>query len=734
MPKNFKTFDILAYTGGKLHVDGFDKPVVVDLSGLQASGEIPIAIKHDTSESSLIGQTDPDGIDNDGKQLRLRGPVTADPESSPKVKRVFAMAANGHKWQSSIGARIEESREVAAGESVDVNGQTLEGPFILATRSVLRENSVLGMGADNRTSVSFAACAVLNLKAESAGSSEDDEVEAEGELDEAAFEAWVTDVLELDPTTLNDAAREALMQQYAESLEEPISAEEGDDTDEPDADEPQPEEKKGKKVMARGKTNLNAQARIAEGRKLEAAEARRVHKIKTICATDPMLMAKAIDGGWSTIRAENEFLKRQRPQAPAGHVRNETPETQLQALQGAMMLRAGCHLDHAAYSGHYGFSLKLPTWVRAGLNTDQRQRAMEAAHRYRDMSMVDLCRIASHMDGGNSPHLDGSNQGFIRAAVSGGSLQNIFNTNINARFIEKLVEAGDTTTGWTQDAEANNFQTMDRGRLVKGSRLTKHDRGGKADHVTRSDQKESYKIARYSEMFTADEMDMIDDNFGVLNDISDEMALACSRLRPDLCYSILFAAANLQATGQALFSATQPGGQSNLVASGGALNSANLQAAMAAIFNFLENGVGLNIYPTHILVPMVLAGTAYNLLQGQNIALAGTSGSVTEKGDVNPLQALQTKWGRVEVVSDQRLTNGVVDPNTGTVYSGSTTTWRLASSKTKTIEVATLRGSGKAPQIRSFTLDKGEWGIGWDCKMDIGAKALEWRGLYESRA
>ncbi len=732
MPKpNFKSFDILAYTGGKLHVDGFDKPVVVDLNGLQASGEIPIAIKHDTSEASLIGQTDPDGIDNDGKQLRLRGPVTADPETSPKVKRVFAMAAKGHKWQSSIGARIEESREVAAGESVEVNGQTLEGPFLLATRSVLRENSVLGMGADKSTSVSFAACAVLNLKAEAAEGDNENDDEVEAEFDEDAFNSWVTDVLEMDPSTLNDATRQALMQQYAESLEEPIEAEDGDD--EPPADGDKPPEEKGKKVMAKGKTNLNAQARIAEGRKLEANEARRVHKIKTICAKDTLLMAKAIDGGWSVIKAENEFLKRQRPQAPAGHVRTETPETQLQALQGAMMLRAGCSLDHTAYSGHYGFSLNLPSWVRAGLNTDQRQRAMEAAHRYRDMSMVDLCRISAALDGNNSPELDGSNQGFIRAAVSGGSLQNIFNTNINARFIEKLIEAGDTTAGWTQDSEANNFQTMDRGRLVKGSRLTKHERGGKADHVTRSDQKESYKIARYSEMFTVDEMDMIDDNFGALNDISDEMSLACSRLRPDLCYSILFANANLQATGQALFSATQPGSQANLVGSGGALNSANLQAAMAAMFNFLENAVGLNIYPTHILVPMVLAGTAYNLLQGQNIAMAGTSGSVIEKGDVNPLQALQTKWGRVEVVSDQRLTNGVVDPNTGTVYSGSTTTWRLASSKTKTIEVSTLRGSGKAPQIRPFKLDKGEWGIGWDCKMDIGAKALEWRGLYESR-
>ena len=34
--------------------------------------------------------------------------------------------------------------------------------------------------------------------------------------------------------------------------------------------------------------------------------------------------------------------------------------------------------------------------------------------------------------------------------------------------------------------------------------------------------------------------------------------------------------------------------------------------------------------------------------------------------------------------------------------------------------------------MRSFVLDKGRWGIGWDVKMDVGAKALDFRALYKS--
>ena len=303
----------------------------------------------------------------------------------------------------------------------------------------------------------------------------------------------------------------------------------------------------------------------------------------------------------------------------------------------------------------------------------------------------------------------------------------------NAVLIQKLEEAGDTTIGWTQERDANNFQPMDTTRLVKGNKLTAHARGGQADSAERAAINEQYKISRYSQIFQVDEQDMIDDAFQALKDIPDEMSLACSRMRPDLVYSILLANANLTATSQALFSATQPESQSNLKGSSGALDSTNLQIGIASMFNVRENGVGLNLYPSHLLVPMILTGTGYNLLQGQNIALAGTAGSVTEKGDVNPLAAIQAKMGKIDIVTDQRLTNGVVDPVTGTTYTGSASTWRLVSNKCKTIEVAYLKGSGRAPQVRQFNLDKGRWGIGWDVALDIGAKALEWRGVYESR-
>ena len=95
LDQDAKTFHMVAYTGGKLSLDGFDDPVVVDLDGLQAEGHIPINIKHKTDDEMVLGETDPDKIVNDGQTLTLGGRITANPDDSPSAKRVLAMGAKG---------------------------------------------------------------------------------------------------------------------------------------------------------------------------------------------------------------------------------------------------------------------------------------------------------------------------------------------------------------------------------------------------------------------------------------------------------------------------------------------------------------------------------------------------------------------------------------------------------------------------------------------------------------
>jgi hypothetical protein len=100
---------------------------------------------------------------------------------------------------------------------------------------------------------------------------------------------------------------------------------------------------------------------------------------------------------------------------------------------------------------------------------------------------------------------------------------------------------------------------------------------------------------------------------------------------------------------------------------------------------------------------------------------------VTERGTANVLQNI------LEMRVDQRISaSGVVDPSTGTAYTGSATNWFLAAPPNgRTIKVAYRQGTNRSPVLRSFVLSQGQWGIGWDINMDIGVAVVDYPGLYK---
>lgn len=391
----------------------------------------------------------------------------------------------------------------------------------------------------------------------------------------------------------------------------------------------------------------------------------------------------------------------------------------MQALQGAMILRAGGRLDHPAYRTPQALAIGLPDWLRQDIDAPERQRTMEAAHRYSDMSLIDFARETLRLSG----RQPGANRSAtLAAAFSGSSFSNIFTTSVNARVLASYVEATDTTDGWTTPTEVDNFKLQERPRVGVGSGLTKLPRGGSADHASYADSVESYRIARYAKQFQVDEQDILDDSVGALRDTPQRIGQAAARLRPDLVYSILLANPTLNATSRALFNTTD----ANL-GSSSALAAATLRAGVAAFLLVTENNVPLNLTATHLIVPPTLKHQAIELVVSSQIIITGST--PTERGNYNAIQE-----ERLTVVSDARLENGTTDPSSGTSYSGSSSTWFLASTQAHTIEVAYLRGTGRAPVVRTWQLDRGQYGVAWDVCLDIGAKALDWRGLRKTTA
>ena len=691
-PKLHK-FKMTAYNGGKMLLNGFLDPVVVDLSGLKVSAKSrPLLRDHDTSQ--IVGHTDT--IQINAGSIKVAGVISAANEHAAEVVN---SSLNGFPWQASIGARGTKMSFVDEGETVKVNGRTLTGPLIVARQSVMKEISVLALGSDDNTSTTIAA-------------SEKSQVG----VTEMNFEQWLLEA-GWKIEDLSDSQRVTLQASY----DAEIAAE--DAPSDPPANPPTPP------IEAADDGDDDAK-RIEARRKADAAEVDRVEAVRDICAKydnpkmkingkERTIEAIAIEGGWDSDKTELEAMREARPKAPAGHSHDHEDTHNLQAMQAGMLLRAGLALDHKSFQTPQALSLDVPKWLRAGINDEAKQQAMEAAHRLSDMSMVDLCREACRIDGA---HVPSSRKALIQAAFSGGALTAIFTTNVNTLILATYQETGDTTGGWTQERDVSDFKSNERPRMLKGPALARLPRGGTADDYDRNDVVESYKIARYARIFSLDEQDVINDSFDALADTPREMGLAAARLRPDLVYSILLANANL-VDAVALFDAAH-----NNLQTTATLAAATLKTAIGQIELQTEGGVNLNLRTSHVIVPSEIRHTTAELIRSSTIVIAGNTDA--ERGNINTINSEEN----LSLVSDSRLSNGVTDPTDDTVRAGSATTWFTASNMGHTIEVGFLRGTGRAPSSRSFTLDKGQFGVGWDVKMDIGAKALDFKGMNKNTA
>ena len=741
--KKLPTFQMTAYTGGPMHPGGWYRaePIVVDMAGMRIpSQSLPIDKDHGTH----VGHTTAVEMTPGNQRLKCRGLMSgysddpADADLSAQASRhLVRMSKNGFPYQASIDAQVHKIERIEAGEKCTVNGQSLQGPLYVARASTLKGVAILAHGADGNTQTKIACqpgSALMNPE----------------------FLAW------LKANEYTDAEIQALKPKQLTLMQAAWDKEKAP---------PVPIATPIRAADPNVKTpeQLDAE-RLQARRRAEVAEEERISGIRKICATaayqgletlidDPAspgkeksvsILAHAIEQGWTPRQAELECKRSVRPKDVFVIAHNHDEDCSLEALQCAMLLRSdpkgktnGPQKDILAHpvfqtplaavkylDPHGNEQEMVPQFLRAAANDPRRLRAMDNAWKYRDMSVVDLCAEAIRIDAmtgsGNVRTMPSSRVGRIQAAFSGSTLTNIFTTNISVILLATYNEAPDFTEGWTSSGEVNDFKSQERPRMVKGGALAKLPRGGEADHTSRSDTGESYKVQRYARQFTYDEQDAIDDHWGAFADIPIEMGNASARLRPSLVSAILLSNPTLAGPNVALFTDTGTNGNKLTTA---ALSLANFQAACVAMRKFQENGVNLNLEPTHVIVPADLDFLVDQILHSGLIVAAGTAGTVTQLGNVNTTMKV-----KAEPRPTPYLSNGVVDPASGTTYSGSTSTWYLASNRAHTIEVGYLRGTGRAPQMRSWMLQQGKFGIGYDVHLDVGAKALDWRGLIQNTA
>ena len=633
-------------------------------------------------------------------------------EGDPDAERAWNKVRQGHLTDVSVGYRVTAYTDIEPNGKAVINGREHTAGRLrrrVAYQWKLREVSAVPIGAD-----------------ENAKTREDQLSQSRGEsgmskalrayLERCGLRAEATDAEAWEYLGTLDGAQRS---EAAQLLAAGDGAGEGSEGGRSDGEGTSTEGDGSQGGTEGGRSDGEGTSTEGTTEAGVALERARVQAITGMAGTDVPadLVQRAINEGWGEGQASREFLASVRAarqpagdRAPAGHVADRSAS--VRSLSAGLLLQCG--------NEPVGRELHDGTRARRGQAITEQDA--ERGDQFASMSAMDLVRECAALDNAGRHYRDP--QEAIRAAVSGTSLNAVFSTSVNAAVIAGWEEEPDSTV-WCDVEDVADFKEQEDITLRATADLDKHPRGATAKHATMADDVETYKILRYSKQFVVDEQDLIDDRLGALMQMPRELGAAARRKRPDLVYSILLANAALNATSGALFNSTAEstsGGHANLITA--VLGSAGLKAGLTAMKKHRMDGKVLNIAARYLLVPVDLEFTAMELLTAGRLIMAGDTDAV--QPDVNVLQGMA-----MPVVDDRLGAAGVTDPITGTHYTGSATNWFLAAAR-RTVKVAYRRGTNRRPQLRSFALTQGQWGRGWDINLDIGAKAVDYRGLEKS--
>jgi hypothetical protein len=182
-------FTTTFYTGGAMNIEGWDAPVVIDLSGLDRGNVLVANLDHERSKR--VGNF---SVNNDGKTLVANGIASA---ATAARDEVVNSAIEGYQWQSSLEVNPSKVEELKAGKTATVNGQEIVGPAYITRKGILKGFAFVSHGADDNTTVSIAASAASK----------------KGNVMETACEKWI-ESMGFDIETLSDDQKAGLVANY----------------------------------------------------------------------------------------------------------------------------------------------------------------------------------------------------------------------------------------------------------------------------------------------------------------------------------------------------------------------------------------------------------------------------------------------------------------------------------------------------------------------------------------
>ena len=327
----------------------------------------------------------------------------------------------------------------------------------------------------------------------------------------------------------------------------------------------------------------------------------------------------------------------------------------------------------------------------------------DAGREYRGMTLMELARESLETAGASTRGLS-RDEVATRALHSTSDFPEILSAVTNKTLRQAYEAYPRTFPLFCRQVLATDFKAMHRVQLGEAPQLLKVGESGEFKRGTLGESKESYRIETYGRVVAITRQVLINDDLDAFTRIPAMYGNSIAQLESDVVWDIVTTNPAM-ADGTELFHGTHK----NLAGTGAALGVDSVGAARAAMRKQtgLDKKTVLNVRPAFLIVPASLELKAEQLV-AQNLVPA-------QSGSVVP-QSIRT----LAPIAEPRLD------------AASETAWYLAASPNQidTIEYAYLEGQqGAYIETRNgFDVD----GVEIKCRLDFGAKAIDWRGLYKN--
>lgn len=671
--------NVLAYTGGLVKLEALPLPVVFDLSTTQAASNVVMLYGHD--RELPIGHFDQ--IKINANSIQVSGLISIDNEKSREVR---SAATNGFPWQASVGVQSDNLEYVAEGSTVTVNGQTIDGPCYIARNNVLREVSILSIGADPNTIVSLNA--KLGVVA-------------------MTFEEWIKS-LNFDPATLTpeqvSAMQDLFNQMSGSGVSEEAKAKITANAKKflvafaPKNTLPANNGNNSSGNAGNGTTGvIDLNAELVRIRQAAAAEQTRIDSINRLSDqylsprnADGLIAAQAIQNNWTLEATELAMLRASRPT----NGRVASGPNRVDGVNPYAVLEAA-----ACQSG---------MMQRPALEKVFNATTLQAAHeQYRGrIGLQSLLIEAAALNGyRGSTNFKAYHRDILKAAFSTMDAVNIFSNLANKYLLEGYNSVDETWRTISAIGSVPDFKTRTGYRGVGSFTFEQIGPDGMLTHGKMSDQSYTNKAETYGRMFAVTRQDQYNDDLGALTAIPRGIGRGGA-----IKFNKVFWTEFLDNSGNFWHS-------NNSNVSTGVLGIAGLNAANG-VFVLLKdpNGDYIMGTPKYLLVPPVLMPTGMSLYRDTLIV----SGNTTAATNGNP-------WvGKFEPVTSPYMQDSTITGNSSAAY------YLLADpNDVPTIESVFLDGQ-QTPTVESADVDFSQLGIQFRGFWDFGVKKQDYRGSVRS--